>query len=236
MRTVELGPLRARIAGGTDREGGGEGPVVVLLHGFGAPGDDLVPLSRVIAAPPGTRFVFPEAPVSLEAIGFGQGRAWWMLDMERLMELQRGRPADVDALRTRVPDGLAEARGALGSMLDDLVDALRPSQLVLGGFSQGAMLACDVALRSDRALAGLVLMSGTLIAEQEWLALFPGRKGLPVFQSHGRADALLPYANAEALRDHMLAAGWRVTWLPFRGGHEIPPEVVDGVGEFLGGT
>src|SRR5580704_2280770 len=53
MKLVKLGDLDARVTGGSDREGGGDGPVVVLLHGFGAPGDDLVPLGRVLAAPRG---------------------------------------------------------------------------------------------------------------------------------------------------------------------------------------
>ena len=57
MRTLELGGLECRVVGGSDREGGGDGPVVVLLHGFGAPGDDLVPLWRVMDVPRGTRFV-----------------------------------------------------------------------------------------------------------------------------------------------------------------------------------
>src|SRR5580704_31109 len=108
MRIVELGGLKVRIAGGTDREGGGEGPAVVLLHGFGAPGDDLASLWRVLPAPPGTRFVFPEAPLSLSVLGMIEGRAWWMIDIARF---QRARsPKDLQSLMSQVPDGLAEAR------------------------------------------------------------------------------------------------------------------------------
>ena len=77
-----------RVAGGTNREGGGQGPVVVLLHGFGAPGDDLASLWRVLRAPTGTRFVFPEAPLSLEAMGMPGARAWWMIDMMRLQRMR----------------------------------------------------------------------------------------------------------------------------------------------------
>jgi phospholipase/carboxylesterase len=234
MRIVELGELRVRLAGGTDREGGGDGPVVVLLHGFGAPGDDLVSLWRALGVPAGTRFAFPEAPVSLEPFGYGSGRAWWMIDMDRLVELQRGRPADAVRLRKDVPPGLADARAKVTAMLGALVKELAPSRVVLGGFSQGAMLSVDVALHADVELAGLVLMSGTIVAEDEWEPLFAKRRGLPVVQSHGEADPLLPYANAEVLREKMTAAGWGVTFLQFRGGHEIPTRVVDGVSAFLG--
>ena len=89
MREAIFGGLRVRITGGSDREGGrkGEGPTVVLLHGFGAPGDDLVPLWRVLDVPREVRFVFPAAPLPLD-MGYGDARAWWLIDMERIERAQ----------------------------------------------------------------------------------------------------------------------------------------------------
>jgi len=228
MRTESLGGLRVRITGGDDREGGGDGPAIVLMHGFGAPGDDLVSLARVVDAPRGARFVFPEAPHAIP--GFGDGRAWWMLDMERIARLALGDTADMSR---EVPAGLAEARARVSAMLDAADQALKPSKLVIGGFSQGAMLACDVALRTERPLAALVMLSGTFVAADEWTPLMNRRTGLPVFLSHGSADRLLPFALSERLRDALASAGLGVTWSPFRGGHEIPPSVLDGLGTFL---
>src|SRR5215472_18295524 len=150
MREERLGGLRVRICGGTDREGGGEGPVIVLLHGFGAPGDDLVSLWRVLPVPAGTRFVFPEAPLSLGP-GFMGGMAWWLIDLSRFE-----RPPDPKEFAQRVrevPEGLAHARARVMQLLDELDTKLCPSKLVLGGFSQGAMLSLDVALRAERAFA-----------------------------------------------------------------------------------
>ena len=63
MRMERWADLQVRIAGGNDRDGGGSGPVVVLMHGYGAPGDDLVALQRVLTVPRDVRFVFPEAPL-----------------------------------------------------------------------------------------------------------------------------------------------------------------------------
>jgi phospholipase/carboxylesterase len=231
MKTTKLGDLDARIAGGTDREGGGDGPVVVLLHGFGAPGDDLVPLWRVLAAPAGTRFVFPAAPVDLGRQYMG-GRAWWRIDVEERMRRQAlGEERDL----SEVPDGLDAARGLVDAMLDDAERTLRPppGKIVLGGFSQGAMLALDTALRSTRPLAGLVLLSGTHVAANEWAPRFETRRALPVFMSHGREDEILPFGVSDGLRALLVAQGLSVDWVPFRGGHGIPPSVVDGVGAFL---
>src|ERR1700679_75351 len=103
MRQDTMGGLRVRITGGTDREGGGKGPVVVLLHGFGAPGDDLVALGRALRVPEGTRFVFPEAPLELGA-GYMSGRAWWMIDIAGFQRsIERGEIRD---LSNDSPEGL----------------------------------------------------------------------------------------------------------------------------------
>ncbi len=230
MKVEQLGGLKVRLTGGTDGRGGDDGPAVVLLHGWGAPGDDLVPLGPEIDAPHGTRYVFPEAPLSLQ-MGFGDSRGWWMLDIEkRQREIAAGRARD---LSREVPKGLAEARAKVIALLDELERRAGAKQLVLGGFSQGAMLACDVALNTSKPLAGLVLLSGTLLAADEWTPLMPKRKGLRVFQSHGSADPLLPFFMAEQLRDLLKQGGLSVEWVSFRGGHEIPGIVLDRLGGFL---
>jgi phospholipase/carboxylesterase len=231
MKLTKLGDLNVRITGGTDREGAGTGPVVVLLHGFGAPGDDLVSLWRTLAAPRGTRFVFPEAPLDLGPRYMG-GRAWWPIDLEgRMRRHAAGEPPDID----QVPEGLADSRGKVSTLLAEVERVLTPApgKVVLGGFSQGAMLSLDVALHSSSALAGLVLLSGTHIAAREWAPRFDARRGTPVFMSHGRIDDLLPFAIAEGLRETLIGRGLPVEWAAFQGGHGIPAGVVDAAGAFL---
>ena len=152
MRQTSMGGLTVRITGGTDREGGGDGPVVVMLHGYGAPGDDLVALWRVLDVPAEVRFVFPEALMSLPELGPYGARAWWKIDFE---SRQPGSDRSDEA-----PGGLAEAREAVVSLLDAVEQELNvdPGRLLLAGFSQGAMLSCHVALTSDRKLAALALL------------------------------------------------------------------------------
>ncbi len=202
----------------------------VLLHGFGAPGDDLVSLAEQIDAP--ARFIFPEAPLELSGMG-GGARAWWLLDLERLeYELRTGSPRDRSG---EVPDGLPSARTQMLRFLDQLQArfAIPDSQLVVGGFSQGAMLAIDIALHRAKPPAGIVAMSGTLIAETDWAPRFATLANVPVILSHGRSDMLLPFEVSETLRDRLRAAGAKVEWLPFLGGHEIPSSVLAAAGAFL---
>ncbi|HEV8245728.1 MAG TPA: hypothetical protein VGP93_08165 [Polyangiaceae bacterium] len=234
MKKLRLGELETRIAGGSDREGDGQGPVIVLLHGFGAPATDLVPLWRQIDVPSEVRFVFPAAPIVLDP-GLPDevaGRAFWMIDIAGLQAAAlAGRVAD---LIEREPVGLSEARRALTSVIDAIEGELGvPSdRIVIGGFSQGAMLACDFALRDSRPLAGLVLLSGTLITHSAWRKLAPLRAGLPVLQSHGRADPILPFAVAAALSQLLADAGLELEFLEFNGGHGIPSGVLDRLGPF----
>jgi len=229
MRRAKLADLDTVITGGVDREGGGDGPVVVLLHGFGAPGEDLAPLWRVLEVPRETRFVFPAAPIALPPM-FGAGRAWWLIDLERIAATLAGEP--FEAPRGE-PDGLPEARAQVGAMLDEVERAISPSKIILGGFSQGAMLSCDVALGSARRLDGLVQLSGTLLLEEKWTREAPARRGLPVLQSHGMEDPLLPFAAAERLRALLDAAGLPVEWVEFHGGHAIPDRVLERLSAFV---
>ena len=230
METKKLGPLTVRrfVKPGPTGENHEDKPaplVMVLCHGFGAPGDDLAALAEAIDAPPGTVFVFPEALHSLRDLLahplYADARAWWLIDFARLeRSIALGELRD---LSSEVPEGLAEARAALGAMLDELAKTERMERLVLGGFSQGAMLALDLALREpERKVAGLVLLSGTMIAAHEWTPLMPARTGTPVFQSHGDSDPILPFAIAERLRDALGQSGLVVTFEPFAGPHTIP--------------
>ena len=232
MRVDQLGGLTVRITGGTDGKGAGAGPLIVLLHGFGAPGDDLVALSEYLDAPAGTRFLFPEAPISIP-MGFGDSRAWWMIDMARIQaDRAAGRSRDMS---NEIPRGLPEARERMKTLLDDIYRKFGadPARTVLGGFSQGAMLSCDALLHSMQLYAGLIQLSGTLVAKQEWNPLMVKRKGMRVFQSHGTQDPILDYAMAERLRDEFVQAKMNIDWQPFRGGHEIPELVLRRLGLFI---
>ena len=232
MREEQVSGLWTRITGGTDGKGGGRGPLVLLLHGFGAPGNDLVPLADALNVPVGTRFVFPEGPLSL-SFGPRDARAWWLIDMARIAADQAaGRPRD---LSQDIPKGLAPAREAMLVFLKEVERKLGadPRKTILGGFSQGAMLSCDAMLHTDRPYAGLVQLSGNVLAQPLWGPLMPKRKGLPVFQSHGTQDEVLPYVGAERLRDALIHAGLSVEWQSFRGGHEIPRSVLQRLGPFI---
>jgi phospholipase/carboxylesterase len=79
----------------------------------------------------------------------------------------------------------------------------------------------------------LVILSGTPVNLQAWKVGMASKREVPVFQSHGLHDPLLSFQAAEQLRDEMRESGLSTEWVPFRGGHEIPMPVLEGLGRFL---
>jgi phospholipase/carboxylesterase len=211
---------------------------VVLCHGYGASGRDLIGLTQAIeivrpSVLTSTVFFYPAAPLDLSNMGIPYGRAWWHIDLDRL--LNRPTPELLAKFRRNVPDGAPEARALLQEMLAAAGErlGLRPDQFVLGGFSQGSMLATDVALRMKDGPAALCILSGALVNELEWRELAARHSPLPVLQSHGRQDQILMYPQATALKDLLADAGHDVEFVAFDGGHEIPPVVVHRLAELL---
>ena len=236
QKTEKLGGLNCQIVQQVD----GQEPelVVILCHGFGAPGTDLVGLGgELMRCQPrlmeSTQFIFPEAPLSLEEFGFYGGRAWWPLDVAKLnAAIEKGEFRDQ---RKYDPPELADARRLLTALVDEVRGrtGLPASRIVLGGFSQGSMLATDVSLRLDEAPGALCVWSGTLLCEEQWRELGSKRGPLKVLQSHGTVDPILPFEAATWLRDLFTDSGFDVKFIEFENVHTIPREAVDQFAELL---
>jgi phospholipase/carboxylesterase len=208
------------------------GPLIVLMHGYGAPPTDLVDLPGSIRLPSRAIFAFPAAPLELPHFG-PDARCWWPIDVAALQaEYLAGRGA---ALWQREPVGLAEARQQVLHMLAELRNhtGVAPERVILGGFSQGAILASDIAFQTEQTLGGLVILSGAPVAEEAWKRGIARRRDLPVFQSHGTLDPILPFDAGDHLRELMMDAGMPVDFVRFLGGHGIGPAVTTGLGRFL---
>jgi len=124
------------------------------------------------------------------------------------------------------------ARAAIQGLLRTIEASFAPTSLAIGGFSQGAMLALDVALAGEPPVAKVAVLSGVLLADS-LPALHAGRARPAVFAAHGRQDGILAFEGGERAQAMLRAHGLPVTWSPFSGGHEIPEAIVEQLRGFL---
>ena len=237
LRRETIGGLTCRIISRLS-EGTLPKLVVVLCHGFGAPGHDLVPIADELfdlcpALADSVEVIFPAAPLSLDQLGMSGGRAWWHIDMNELIgAIEHG---NLRIFRVRRPEGIDAARDLLLGMLDEVRQktGLASSRFVLGGFSQGSMLAVEAALNWAEPPGGLCLWSSTLVSEAQWRANAARLRGIPIVQTHGRQDQILPFAAAIALRELLTEAGANVNFIEFNGPHTITLPGLEALVELL---
>jgi len=234
---VRAGPLQTHLIDVGLAAGEKPSTLVVLCHGFGAPGTDLVPIAGEIAQLSrdlkGVRFAFPEAPLDLADIGYFGARAWFPIDVERLMN--EGPGGRADQLANEAPPGMDLAKKALTRTVDALLQesGLPSSRLVLGGFSQGAMMAIELTLAAEEAPALLWAWSPTLVDRAALVRRAPRRAGLHTYISHGRQDAILPFGQTVELVELLRSSGLDVELQAFDGPHTIPAHAIEAAARSL---
>ena len=232
-RQETLGGLDCRIV-----EFGSKGEIAVILcHGYGAPGDDLVSLAEVLIDYLGEtarrfRFVFPAAPLQPGELAAYGGRAWWEINMAALLAASQSK--SFSQLHDKTPPGIDRATEMLVACIEETRAGLvgKDRRYVLGGFSQGAMLTMNTTLESDLTPPELLVQfSGTLVCRTRWdERIAEGRlRATDVIQSHGRIDPILPFSSAEALHELLAGRCRSAEFHPFNGPHTIPMEALSHV-------
>lgn len=223
LRHIALGatPERAKLA-------------VVLCHGYASSADDLLPIAKAAMeieprVAEDVRFYFPAGVVDLG----DPVRGWWPVG--ETQEALAGK--DYASLRDRVYMGSSGARRAFAPFVEAALREceLGTARLVLGGFSQGGMLATDTALRSSETPAGLIVMSSMTMSESRWRELAPTRAGMRVMITHGTRDPLLDLAEANHLSRLFEQAGLPVDLHTFDGPHTVDLSSASAIGRWLRG-
>ena len=201
--------------------GGAPRSMVILLHGYGSNGEDLIGLAPYWRpALPETVFLSPNAPELCP--GAPGGFQWWGLSSL---------------------DKNARAAGArrAAPVLDAFIDAelarygLSEDRLVLVGFSQGTMMALHVGPRRERPLAGVIGYSGMLADEAELAT--EARTKPPILLVHGDADPMIPVAAFHQAKSALERSGFAVESHVSPGlGHSIDAAGLQLGGRFLART
>ena len=205
------GPRLPPLAGSARR-------LIVLIHGYGADGKDLISLGQQWQVQfPDAAFAAPNAPEA--APGSPTGKQWFPLSR-------------LDPVETQT--GVEMAAPGLEAFLDAELAAQKvtPENLVLLGFSQGAMMALHVGLRRQVAPAAILDYSGLLATRIPQPAA--GGTYPPVFLSHGDSDTVVPAQMMFIALGAMQQAGVPVdAHLARSTGHGIDPESLELGAQFL---
>ena len=193
-------------------------PLLLLLHGIGSYEGDLMSLAPHLDG----RFfvVSARAPFSL---GYGS-YAWYRVDFsspDRTL-LDPSEPGRSRELLVRFVGELVRAYG-----LDE-------KRVYLLGFSQGAIMTLGTTLLRPDVVAGSVLMSGrTLAPLTSQVAPPQALEGLPLLVTHGTEDEVLPVRNGRSIRDLLESLPVHLTYREYSAGHEVTPEMLADVAEWL---
>ena len=206
------GPSHPPASGGKPRR------LVILLHGLGADGNDLIGLvpywARLL---PDAEFLSPNAPFPCDMAPYGYQ---WFSSQDRSPEAVLG--------------GVRAAAPILDAFIDEALEerGLGSSDLALVGFSQGTMMSLFVGLRRAEPVAGIVGFSGRLLAPE--LLASEVRSRPPILLIHGTEDAVVPHSSLAAAENELKAAGVPVETVSSVGiGHSIDDQGLRRGGQFL---
>lgn len=190
------------------RSGGPPKQIVLLLHGFGSSGGDMIALApQWQDALPDALFLAPHAPQRCEFMGAGY--QWWGLSGFHPQALAAGAASAAPAIDAFIDRKLAQY-------------GLTEADLALVGFSQGTMMALHVGLRRQRQVAAIVGYSGVLTGGAD-LHHMAGPKP-PVLLVHGSADPVVPVAALHMAESELRRAGVAVRTHVSPGlGHTVDP-------------
>lgn len=199
--------------------------LVILIHGYGANMHDLFDLSQYLDREGGYDFIFPNGPIKIQ-MGFGyEGSAWFPIDMS---ELEKHIRAGTFRSFSKInPEGLKESLALLKDFIVSLEDNY--DEIILGGFSQGAMLT-SLLLKEFKTIKKALLFSGNLLAKE----LFDSDYShLQFVQSHGTKDPVLGFSGAKELYEELINKGAKGEFISFAGGHEISLDALEAANKLL---
>ncbi|MBV6272444.1 carboxylesterase [Alcaligenaceae bacterium CGII-47] len=198
---------------------------IIWMHGLGADGNDFFPIVPELlgAGMPACRFVFPHAPVRPVSINQGMPmRAWYDIFAMDLVSRE-----DADGVRT--------SQEAIKALIErEHLRGIPYSNIVLAGFSQGCAMALYTGVRLDKALAGIIGLSGYLplmdTTAQEYT---PANLATPIFLGHGTMDPVVALGRGQAARDTLLTLGYQPQWHAYPMMHAVCPQEIADIRAFL---
>lgn len=207
-------PLPYHLIEPTTIEEGEPLTLIVALHGYGS---NPTRFSK-LAADFGSSFIFcaPRAPHPYSTSSVGYSWLWW----------------DENGL---IPGALETAENYILELVEELRTEYAPERVFLMGFSQGAGMTYDIAIKHPGVFDGALPFGGWLDQEEGWFdgVELSAAAQTPFFIAHGNADGVVPFEAGLGAAEMLTALGAEVTFHEFDGGHQVPAEAVAAAVEWI---
>lgn len=196
---------------------------IIIFHGYGSNAQNLSSLSRLKLKTP-CRWIVPNGLLKHEeSYGIFDGYSWFPLYKDKT------------GTRKEHKDSIYYLDKHCEQFLEFIESLkLKSDKIILGGFSQGGVMALNLALRMKTPPLALIMMSSILFPEHilnnKKNILF---KGGSFFQSHGKQDDVLLYSQSQKIYSFLKSLKWEGEFFSFEGGHDIPPEVLKKIQTYI---
>jgi phospholipase/carboxylesterase len=199
---------------------------IIWMHGLGADANDFTPFVKELSLTnkAAVRFIFPNAPLKPITINNGYVmRAWYNI-------------TSLSKIDGHVDDaGIDQSVAQINQLVQKELDRGIPhDNIILAGFSQGAVIALVAGLRSKQAFGGIVALSGYLpystavLKDQVTTSLTT-----PVFLGHGIEDNVVPYFLAKQTADTLTALGFNIHFQSYPMGHSVCPDEIEDISDWI---
>ncbi|WP_018691286.1 alpha/beta hydrolase [Algicola sagamiensis] len=188
--------------------------LIVWMHGLGDSAQGFYPVAEALQLPKslGAHFVFPNAPERPVTINQGMIMQSWY-DIPSFNADERANISDVKDSCTKIHQ-----------MLDELIERedLQSNDVILAGFSQGAVMALYSGLRYPKPLGGILALSGYLADPASFVQeIHPANQKISIQMMHGTQDPVVPYTLGQDAFQKLSALSPDILWKKYEMGHEL---------------
>lgn len=198
---------------------------IIWLHGLGADGNDFVPIVRELNLPKrlDVRFIFPNANVMPVTINQGyKMRAWYDI-------YGFGAQAKIDEA------GINQSVKSIHQLIEKQESrGVSSKDILLGGFSQGSVIALIAGLTYHQPLRGIIALSGYFPLADKMLPQSVANRNIPIFMGHGDQDNVVSYMFGLASYNLLKEAGFNIEWHSYRMGHSVCAEEIHDISGWIG--
>lgn len=198
---------------------------IIWMHGLGADGNDFAPIVPELNLPDQLkiRFVFPHAPSIPVTVNGGYVMPAWF-DI-----------TGSDLAKKADEEGISRSVSQIQKLIENENQrGISSDNIILAGFSQGAVIALNTGMTFHQKLGGIIALSGllpnpdTIITDAQAI-----NRDTPIFLAHGTQDMMVPIMLGEAAHQLLLNEGYHINWHTYPMAHGVCPDEIRDISQWI---